>query len=147
MATNGYVLGHNLRVYVGSAGVGNATSCSISYDVDSKELSDKDVDPGSTAPGAVALTLGKKRATISSQGYVVEANGGTAKVGGYRDLLDACHAGTLITWKYTTDVTGDTVISGSGYITKFSSAGDDGSEATYSIEIKSTGTITIADKA
>lgn len=143
--TPGYVLGHNLRVYVGTVGVGHADSCSFSYDVDTKELSDKDVDPESLSPSAVALTLGKKRVTLTSSGFVVESADGTAAaVGGYKTHLQNLHNGTLITWKYTTDAAGDTVISGSGYITKFSSNGDDGSEAKYTIEIKSTGTITVA---
>jgi len=143
--TPGYVLGHNLRVYVGSAGVGHADSCSFSYDVDTKELSDKDVDPESLSPSAVALTLGKKRVTLTSSGFVYESVDGTAAaVGGYKTQLLNLHNGTLITWKYTTDAAGDTVVSGSGYITKFSSNGDDGSEAKYTIEIKSTGTITVA---
>jgi hypothetical protein len=142
--TSGYVLGHNLRVYVGAVGVGHADSCSISYDVDTKELSDKDVDPGSVAPSATALTLGKKRATLTASGFVYESVDGTAlATGGYRTLLGNLHAGTLITWKYTTGVAGDTSISGSGYVTKFSSNADDGSEAKYSIEIKSSGTITV----
>lgn len=146
--TEGYVLGHNLRVWVGSTGIGNADSCSFSYDVDTKELSDKDVDPGSTAPSAVALTLGKKRVTITSSGFVVEsADGTTAKVGGYKTQLTNLHNGTKVTWKYTTDESGDTVVSGEGYITKFSSNADDGSEAKYNIEIKSTGTITLGTVA
>lgn len=142
--TSGYVLAHNLRVFVGAVGIGHADSCSISYDVDTKELSDKDVDPGSVSPSAVALTLGKKRITLTSSGFVYESVDGTAlSVGGYRTHLNNLHAGTLITWKYTTGVVGDTVISGSGYVTKFSSNADDGSEAKYSIEIKSSGTITV----
>jgi hypothetical protein len=142
--TSGYVLGHNLRLYIGAVGVGHADSCSISYDVDTKELSDKDVDPGSTSPSAVALTLGKKRCTLTSSGFVVEsADGITPSTGGYSTLLGDLHAGTAIAWKYTTGVAGDTSISGSGYITKFSSNGDDGSEAKYSIEVKSNGTITV----
>lgn len=146
--TESYVLGHNLRVWIGTVGVGHADSCSFSYDVDTKELSDKDVDPGSTAPSAVALTLGKKRVTITSSGFVVESEDGTvAATGGYRTILGQLHAGTQITWKYTTDETGDTLISGSGYITKFSSNSDDGSEAKYTLEIKSTGTITVGTVA
>ena len=109
-----------------------------------EELSDKDVDPGSTSPSAVALTLGKKRITLTSSGFVYEsADGSTPSTGGYRTQVGNLHAGTLITWKYTTGVVGDTLISGSGYVVKFSSNGDDGSEAKYSIEIKQTGTITV----
>lgn len=146
--TPGYILGHNLRVWVEGVGTGNADSCSISYDVDTKELSDKDVDPGSTAPSAVALTLGKKRINITSSGFVVESvDGTTAKVGGYKTMLLNVHNGTKVDWKYTTDESGDTVISGEGYVTKFSSNSDDGSEAKYSIEIKSTGTITVGSVA
>ena len=142
--TPGYVLGHNLRLYIGSAGVGHADSCSFSFDVDTKELSDKDVDPESLSPSAVALTLGKKRVTLTSSGFVVESADGTvAATGGYRTILNQLHDGTLIAWKYTTDAAGDTVVSGNGYITKFSSNGDDGSEAKYTIEIKSSGTITV----
>ncbi len=141
--TDGYVLGHNLRVWVDTVAVGNATSCSFKYDVDTKELSDKDVDAGATSPSAVALTLGKKRVSLTSSGFVVEKNGATTKTGGYKDLLGKMHAGTKIAWMYTTDAAGDVSISGDGYITSFGSNGDDGSEATYNIEIKSTGTITV----
>jgi hypothetical protein len=138
--TEGYVLGHNFRAFIEGVGAGHATSCQYSLDIDSKELSDKDVDPGSTAPGAATLTLGKKRITIQVSGYIVESEDGiAAATGGYADLLDMALDGTLIDWTMTTNVAGDSVLSGTGYITKFSGAGEDGSEATYSFEVKSTG--------
>jgi hypothetical protein len=138
--TEGYVLGHNFRAFIEGVGAGHATSCQYSLDIDSKELSDKDIDPGSTAPGAAALTLGKKRVTIQVSGYVVESdNGSTPATGGYADLLDLALDGTKVDWTFTTNAAGDSVLSGEGYITKFSGSGEDGSEATYSLEIKSTG--------
>jgi predicted secreted protein len=141
MATQGYVKGHNLRLFIGTAGVGHATDCSMSIDIDTKELSDKDVDPGSTAPGAVALIVGKKRVTLTSNGYVVESdNGSTPATGGYRTQLANTLAGVAVAWKFTTNATGDTVVSGNGIITKFSANAPDEGEATYSIEIKGTGT-------
>ena len=147
MATAGYVLGHNFRLYLGAQAVGHADSCSYSYDVDTKEISDKDVDPGAILPSAVALILGKKRITFSSSGFVVESLLGViASVGGYRTCLNAVHAGTLLVAKFTTDVSGDTVISANVFLTKISGTGDDGSEAKYSIEGKSTGTITVSTK-
>jgi len=148
MATAGYVLGHNLRLYLGAAATGHADSCSLSYDVDTKEISDKDVDPGSVTPSAVALILGKKRITFTSSGYIVKSETGTgAATGGYRTLLDAVHAGTKLVAKFTTDVTGDTIVTCDVYLTKISANADDGSESKYSIEAKSTGTITISTKA
>jgi hypothetical protein len=142
--TEGYVLGHNFRAFIGGVGAGHATSCQYSLDIDSKELSDKDIDPGSTSPGAAALTLGKKRITIQVSGYVVESeNGSSAATGGYADILADALDGTLITWSFTTNVQGDSVLSGEGYITKFSASGEDGSEATYNFEIKSSGSFEV----
>lgn len=143
--TSKYVKGHNLRAFIDGAGVGHAESCSFSLDVDTEEVSDKDVDPGATAPSAVALIAGKKRVTISSTGFVVESKDGTtASTGGYRTLLEKVNAGVPVAFKWTTDEVGDTVVSCDILLSKFTATGDDASKAKYSIEGKSTGSITIA---
>lgn len=143
MATEKYVLGHNFRAFVDGVGAGHAESCSFSLTIDSKELSDKDVDPGSVEPGAAALTLGKKRLEIKVTGFVWESdNGTTASTGGYRTLLGKAMAGTEVEFLFGTNETGDTEITGNGLITSFDGTGDDGSEAKYSFTIKSNGTFT-----
>lgn len=147
MATIKYVKGHNLRVYAGTVAVGNATSCTLKITVDTKEISDKDTDPGAIAPSAVEIILGKTRANMTVSGFVVESNDGTVvKAGGYRTHLINTLAGTKLTWKYTTDVTGDTVVTMDGYISDFGSNAEDGSEGTYNIDVKSTGPITSSIK-
>jgi hypothetical protein len=147
MATISYVKGHNLRVYAGTVAVGNATSCTLKITVDTKEISDKDVDPGAVTPSAVAIILGKTRANMTVSGFVVESNDGTiVKAGGYRTHLNNILAGSKLTWKFTTDVTGDTVVSMDGYISDFGANAEDGSEGTYNIDVKSTGPITSSIK-
>jgi hypothetical protein len=148
MSTVKYVKGHNLRVYAGTVAVGNATSCTLKITVDTKEISDKDTDPGAIAPSAVEIILGKTRANMTVSGFVVESNDGTTpKTGGYKTHLTNTLAGTKLTWKFTTDVTGDTVVTMEGYISDFGSNAEDGSEATYNIDVKSTGPITASTKA
>lgn len=139
--TEKYVLGHNFRAFVDGVGAGHAESCAYSLTIDSKELSDKDVDPGSTEPGAVAVTLGKKRLEIKVTAFVWESdNGSTAATGGYRDILTKAMNGTEVEFLFGTNVAGDTQLTGNGYITNFEGTGDDGSEAKYSFTIKSNGT-------
>ena len=140
MATEKYVKGHNFRLFVDGVGVGHAKSCSYSWSADKKEITDKDVDPGATTPGAVAITLGKQRISVKVTGYVWESdNGTTASTGGYRTHLNNAFDGTLVEWLFGTTVTGDTKIEGEGYITSFEATGDDPSEAEYSFTIDATG--------
>lgn len=144
--TQGYILGHNFRCFIDGVGAGHAESCQYSLTIDSKELSDKDVDPGSTEPSAVALTLGKKRIEIKVTGFVVEAEiGGGASSGGYKDILTKALDGTKVEWLFGTNNAGDTELTGEGYITNFDGSGDDASEAKYSFTVKSTGTFGMAE--
>lgn len=138
-----YVLGHNLRVWIDGVGVGHADSCSFKLSIDKKELSDKDTNPGSTAPGAVNIILGKKRVSLTSSGYVWESDtGSVAAEGGYRTLGTKAANGTKVDWRYDTDVTGDSSWYGEGYLTELGSSGDDAGEAKYNIVIDGTGTFT-----
>jgi hypothetical protein len=141
MATSGYVQGHNFRLFIGTTGVGHAESCSFKISIDKKELSDKDVDPGAITPGAVAITLGKKRISLQVTGFVVDSENGTlAATGGYRTHLNNALNGTKVAFMFTTNVTGDTKVTGEGYITEFGGDGADGSEAKYSFTVDGTGT-------
>lgn len=141
--TSEYVLGHNLRVWIDGVGVGHADSCSLKFSVDKKELSDKDTDPGATTPGAVNIILGKKRVSLTSSGYVWESDTGvSAATGGYRTLGTKAINGTQVTWRFDTDVTGDSSWTGDGYITEFGASGDDASEAKYNIVVDGTGSFT-----
>lgn len=136
-----YVKGHNFRAFIAGVGVGHAESCSFSLTIDKKELSDKDVDPGSLEPGAVAITLGKKRIQIKVSGFVWESdNGATPATGGYRTHLNNALEGNEVEWEFGTNAAGDTMLSGDGYITSFDGTGDDASEAKYSLTIDANGT-------
>jgi len=135
-----YVLGHNLRIWVDGVGVGHADSCSFKLTTDKKELSDKDVDPGSTSPGAVSIILGKQRVSLNFSGFIWESDtGSVAATGGYRTLGTKAKNGTTVAWRFDTDVTGDSSWTGDGKITEFSASADDGGEAKYSGVIDGTG--------
>lgn len=138
--TQEYVLGHNLRVWIDGVGAGHANSCSFKLTTDKKELSDKDTNPGATTPGAVNIILGKQRVSITTSGYVWESdNGSTPSTGGYRTLGTKAKNGTLVQWRFDTDVSGDSSWYGEGYLTEFGATGDDESEAKYNTVIDGTG--------
>ena len=135
--TEGYVLGHNLRVFRDVSGtlvgIGRAKSCSLKIDSEMKEISDKDVDPGSTTGGAIVRIPNKIGAEMTTNCYVTEDS-----ISDYKTLLEAQLAGTKLTLSYTTNVEGDTIVTFDAYISSFQSNADDGSEAEYSVTFVST---------
>jgi hypothetical protein len=137
MATEGYVLGHNLRVFIkdGSTmkGVGRAKSCSMKIDTEMKEISDKDVEPGSLVGGAVVRIPNKVGAEMSTNCYVTEDS-----ISDYAALLDLMLDAEKVTVVFTTNVAGDTAVTFDAYISSVQANADDGSEAEYSVTFVST---------
>ena len=130
-------MGHNLRVYYDDdgtlKGIGRAKSCSLKIDTEMKEISDKDVEPGSTVGGATVRIPNKIGAEMTTSCYVTEDD-----ISDYKTLLEAQLAGTKLTLSYTTNVAGDTIVTFEAYIQSFQSNADDGSEAEYTVSFVST---------
>jgi hypothetical protein len=132
-----YILGHNLRVFIKDGatmkGIGRAKSCSFKMDSEMKEISDKDVDPGSTTGGAVVRIPSKIGAEMTTNCYVTED-----ELSDYKSLMEIQLDGEKLTVVYTTNEAGDTAVTFDAYIQSFQSNADDGSEAEYSVTFVST---------
>lgn len=132
-----YKLGHNLRIFLDNVGIFNAKSCQVKVTRETSEISDKDVNPGSTAP-PVKVRIPK---AISADGtctaYVTEEAQSM-----YKSNIDLLLDGSTFTIRYTTNETGDTFVEFDAIITEWSSTADDASEAEYSITFVSVGPIT-----
>ena len=144
MATTGIVNGTNLRIYLnlgsGLVAVAYATSCSIDMSRELRESVTKD-STGGGQTGWRTVRAGQKSATISGEGLVsMEADSNT----NHKPITDLCSAysnATAITWRVTTDTSGDDFLSGSGLMTNLSLNMGAEEDSTYSYTIEVNGTV------
>ena len=116
MPSIGSINGTNLRVYVAGDLVGHATSCSLSLSMSIREILDKDsvnaYSGGAAGQRSASLTfeaLGSEDTTLN-----------TVAVQSMATLLTQFNSDTAFAWKFTTDVTGDVEVSGTGFLTDVS---------------------------
>ena len=136
MPTTGVVNGKLLRLYDGSNVIGKATESSISFSGETRDTSNKD------SGGWREVLPGLKSATISCSSLLA-----FDATHGYEELLVKFIAGTAITAKFSTEVTGDYYLSGDFYITSLEVNAPNEENSTMSITLESTGAITGADVA
>ena len=144
MATTGIVNGTNLRIYLnlgsGLVAVAYATSCSIDMSRELRESVTKD-STGGGQTGWRTVRAGQKSATISGEGLVsMEADSNTNHKP-ITDLFSAYSNATAITWRVTTDTSGDDFLSGSGLMTNLSLNMGAEEDSTYSYTIEVNGTV------
>lgn len=111
MASAGIINGTALRFYKDGTAIGNATSCQMSVTRELREILTKD-SPGS---GWREGKPGRKSATLTTEALYSEDTA-NVKPG---TLFDALDNGTLMLFRFTTDVTGDTYYEGSAYCTQY----------------------------
>lgn len=138
MATAGVVNGTDLRIYKGGTAIGRATTCSLSISREMREILDKD-NTGSWVTSAP----GRKSASLSSDAFFTYDTSNVKPETLFTDLDN----GTLVTWRFTTDETGDKAWDGSGYVTEFSVNAGVEENSTYSVTITVSGPITLVTES
>ena len=135
MATIGKINTTLLKIYTGSApgtAVTHSTDATLSYSMSPRPATTKD------SGGWEEVLEGLRSWELSGSAMLAfdAANG-------VDELATIALARTATTVRFTTNVTGDTVFSGSGYITSFEQASPGQEEtATYSFTFKGTSTLT-----
>lgn len=135
----GVVKGKNLRIYIGGNAIGYATSCSISMSAETLETISKD----SAGNGWANNEVGNKSASLAFEGFFSEdttINSNTVK--SIEDLFTTFSADTAVSWTFTTNVSTERQLSGSGYITQLDETAPVDGNATYSGTITVDGAIT-----
>jgi predicted secreted protein len=114
--TPGVINGTNFRVYADGKPIGHATSCTVSFSMETRETVDKD-----SVGGYAGGEAGQRSYSVSFEGFLSEDTTlNTADVNSVATLLALFNSDDKFAWKATTDASGDVQISGSGLMTDFS---------------------------
>lgn len=132
--TNGIINGSLMRLYKDGTAIGAATSCNMTVGREIRETIHKDNPNG----GWREVETGRKQATLTTEAlYSLD----TANVAP-GTLFDALDNGTLMLFKFTTDVSGDDYYQGSAYCTQFDVNAVSEENTTYSCTFEITGAVT-----
>ena len=131
MATTGKFNGTLLNVYIDDVIIGCATSSELSVNVDLADATCKDDG------GWADHIHGLRDWSVSTDGLV--AYDGTNNIG---DLYTLLSGRTSVTLKFTTNVTGDLVFSGSASVASISVSAEMEAAVTYSVEFTGKGVLT-----
>jgi predicted secreted protein len=131
MATTGKFNGTLLNVYIDDVIIGCATSSELSVNVDLADATCKDDG------GWADHIQGLRDWSVSTDGLV--AYDGTNNIG---DLYTLLSGRTSVTLKFTTNVTGDLVFSGSASVASISVSAEMEAAVTYSVEFTGKGVLT-----
>jgi predicted secreted protein len=144
MATTGIINGTNLRIYLntgsGLTAVAYATSCSLDMSRDLRESVTKD-STGGGQTGWRTIRPGQKSGSLSAEGLLAFSADSNTNLKPMTSLFSAFSAGTSITWRFTTDTSGNDFLSGSCYITGLSLNAGAEEDSTYSFNAEVDGTI------
>lgn len=136
MATTGKFNGTLLNVYIDNVIIGCATSSELSVNVDLADATCKDDG------GWADHIHGLRDWSVSTDGLV--AYDGTNNIG---DLYTLLSGRTSVTLKFTTNVTGDLVFSGTASVASISVSAEMEAAVTYSVEFTGKGPLTKATVA
>ena len=132
--TTGVINGTLMRLYKDGTAIGRATTCTLDVSREQRETIHKD-NPGS---GWRELEMGQKSGTLTTEVLYgldsANVNPGT--------LFDALDNGTLMLFKFTTNVSGDDYYQGSAYCTNYSISAVVEENTSYSSTFEITGAIT-----
>ena len=138
MPTTGVVNGTNLRLFVDGSPVGTATSCNLSFSKELRQTIHKD-----NVSGFAANESGTKSYTISFEGFVSEeVLLNAVAVKGLGDLYGLFAQDAAFTWRFSTDVTGDSEWSGNAIMNEFSISAPVEENSTVSGSLTGTGSAT-----
>lgn len=131
MATTGPVKGKDLLLYVGTTAIGSSTSCSLNISTDLLDVTTKDSNGfKEKLPEDIDWNISCDALTVFDAAYGID------------DILDAQLGGTKLSVKFSTEVTGDIVLSGDIYINSNNIDASKGSPSTFSFSGEGTGTLT-----
>ena len=134
--TTGIINGTLMRLYKDGTAIGAATTCNMTTARALRETIHKD-NPGT---GWREVEVGQKTATLSTEAlYSLDTANVTPGT-----LFDALDNGTLMLFKFTTDVSGDDYYQGSAYCTQFDINAVVEENTTYSCTFEITGAVTRA---
>jgi len=129
--TTGVINGTLVGVYVDNVLIGNATSGSISISHSGRDTSSKD-DGGWTT-----MLEGQREFSVSADGFVAYD-----ATNGLDELLLLITNRTKVTLKFSTEVVGDTRLTGDAFCTSISSDSPNEESSTFSVEFQGTGALT-----
>lgn len=127
------VNGTNLRIYASGIAIGEATNCTMSLSVESREILTKD------NVGSYTRNLpGRRSGTLQSEGLIAYD---TTNLG-VDDLFTHYNAGNVLIVRFTTDATGTPYWEASAFISSLEFAAQVEENATYSATWTITGAVT-----
>lgn len=122
--------GTSLTLSIGGVDVAQSTTCSITLDADTIDVSSKD------SSGYQVVIQGQKSGTVDFEGLVDLAGNGTGGA-----IYTYWSAGTSVAWIFSD---GTKSISGNGIVTNLSIDAPMEDVATYSGSLQITGSVTLA---
>ena len=140
MATTGKVIGNLLGLFIRVDGamklLAAGTGATFSADRQVIDVTTKDNN------GARAILMGGKSVNFTFNG-AISFDQSTSTTYGYERVLEAWSDGEEIVARFSSDVSGDTYIQCSAYIANISGDAPVNAMGTYSLDIQSTGDITV----
>lgn len=144
---NTYQKGKNLMLFIGGKSIAGATTCSLSLQMNTSEITNKD-----TAAAMTDIEPTTMNGTLHTENMFCSVAEGKS----YYDLFDAMKAKTKVAWKLQPATDGDQSVptggftpqsgaeglSGYGYITALEQNAPNGEIATFTCDITVTGDIT-----
>lgn len=131
MATTGKINGTKLLVYVGSTAITHATKHTLELNMDTRDATTKD------SAGWTETLEGKRNWTISGEAmFAFDATYG------HDELTALIINRTSVTLKFSTEVSGDTYFTGTGWLKSCSADASNEETTTYSFSFEGTGALT-----
>ena len=132
MATTGKFKANLMGVYSGTDLIAGSTSSSFSGSNATIDATSKEND------GAKQILLGQQDWSINHDGHL-EFDAAY----GYVDLIAAWKAKTTLTLKFSTEVSGDTFLTGDALITSLDISAEVNGVTSYSVSFEGTGPVTV----
>jgi hypothetical protein len=140
MAAGEFYRGKNLRISLEGNTLFHATSCSLSIQSDVDEVATKDTAGKILIPGSYS-------GTISIENLLADLDAGNLTQVDQATLLGYQLNNTEISWEFSTGVSGDILISGTGFLTGSDLSAETEGIGSGSFSIQTTGDITLATVA
>ena len=127
--------GTNLGVYISDTLIAAAQDVSLSLSMETIDITTKD------SAGYRELLAGLRSGSMSCNGLIDYVDASNKDV---TDLYAAWEARTELTLKFSSEITGDTSFTASGFLTSLEQSGGTEDTATYSATFELTGQVTDA---
>lgn len=132
MPTSGNIFGRNLLLYLNGNAIANSKSANLSINANLVDATTKD-----SAGWMEYEAAGNKGATLSSDALLALDASYTAD-----DIHTLLANGTTVTWRYSTNTSGDKYWTGSAKVADLSITANDGDIVGFSLTLNVTGAVT-----